>query len=492
MKKSCRDITKRINLSGWDNPQTDVLQLLKDWFESEESGNWLVVVDNADDVELLYSTSDGLAAYFPRSDRGSILMTTRNRQVGVKFATTRNVISLPALSDDEASILLTARLGDKQSEDQDLGRLADALERVPLALVQAASYISENETTISRYLTLYHASDASKIHLLSQDFEDDVRDPELKNPVAAAWMVSFEYIKKYCPQAADFLCMMCMFDAQNIPESLLSRNIKDATEALLMEQALGLLQAYSMISQRHSGTMARDHQVRSYDLHRLVRLVTRNWLAMHATFDHWTAEAFELISLRCMDSGKSPEAASRYMPHAMVILSTHQLQLQNDAVFVPTIFYDLELQGEHSEQGVICPTCTANLLNTIFTTHFENGDMKMALLYVRKATVIFEYSLGQNHTATLRCRYNEAVTSDNLGHSACSEQLFREVLATNIEIHGRLHKDSLKSLAGLATNYKNTGRLLEAERLFVEGLDLSKQIYGENHRDTLKFMQSFG
>lgn len=60
----------------------------------------------------------------------------------------------------------------------------EALEGISLALIQSISYTSENGMTVARYLELYNGSDANKVHLLSENFEDDIRDAELKNPVA--------------------------------------------------------------------------------------------------------------------------------------------------------------------------------------------------------------------------------------------------------------------------------------------------------------------
>ena len=74
MKKASCEISKKANVSRWKQPQYHSLQLMKEWFESNKSGKWLIVIDNADDIDLLYNPDEGhLAAYFPRSARGSVL-----------------------------------------------------------------------------------------------------------------------------------------------------------------------------------------------------------------------------------------------------------------------------------------------------------------------------------------------------------------------------------------------------------------------------------
>jgi len=52
LKKSYFDIVRKVAMHGCDAPQTNVLQLVKDWLEGEESGRWLLVIDNADNMIL--------------------------------------------------------------------------------------------------------------------------------------------------------------------------------------------------------------------------------------------------------------------------------------------------------------------------------------------------------------------------------------------------------------------------------------------------------
>ena len=411
MKKASCEILKKANVTGWKEPQCNSLQLMKDWFESDESGKWLIVIDNADDIDLLYNPDEGrLAAYFPRSERGSILMTTRNRQIGVKFATHRNVVDLPALTNEESNMLLSTRLGDNPVNHHDRIKLAEALGGIPLALIQAISYITENGTTIVRYLSNYHSSDASKIHLLSENFEDDIRDPESKNPVAATWVVTFEYMKKYNSVAADTLCLMSMFNAQAITECMLSSAMQDETEDLHMERALGVLQGYSMISLRQSGTMIQEKQGRSFDLHRLVRLVTRNWLTMTNTFDYWTAKAIETLS-RSYKSvvWKNPESWSGYLPHAVTLLSNPKLQFPDKPKTVPIAFLGQTPREGHTESGILCQLCFATLLGGLATSYRENGEAILSLSMIRKAVLMSAQALGGSHPDTLDCGLYEAI-----------------------------------------------------------------------------------
>lgn len=330
MKSGCHVIAKEVGLQGCDHPDVDILRKVKEWLESEESRKWLLVYDNMDDLGLMYEQDGGrLATYLPRSNRGSIIITTRNRQIGVKFATMKNIIDVSALTHAESVTLMATRLGEPTAESNpELTKLAEALDGVPLALVQAISFVQENDSTPGRYLELYEANDRNKIDLLSQNFEDDTRDHELKNPIASTWIVTFEYMEKHQSLPADILCMMCLFDAQAIPEALVSLMPEnDSITSTELERALGVLQAYSLIHRRQVTGDSHHRMGRLFDLHRLVRLVTRNWLAMRSTHNYWMAKAVDVLStkydeIKGLEPGEQFEDEFIILPHALSLISS--------------------------------------------------------------------------------------------------------------------------------------------------------------------------
>lgn len=116
-----------------------------------------MVIDNADDENLIFggdedqrqvpsSSSSKLARYFPRRLIRSILLTTRNRKLGVNFAgakltTIGGVITIPEMSISESKSLLVEKLEEDEHDDNDLTELIEIMENLPLALVQAAAFI---------------------------------------------------------------------------------------------------------------------------------------------------------------------------------------------------------------------------------------------------------------------------------------------------------------------------------------------------------------
>jgi hypothetical protein len=108
------------------------------------------------------------------------VFTTRSREIAVKFAQQKVL----EMGDDMALQLLRKSLinPDLATNNQDTRELLRQLTCLPLAIVQAA--IIENGTTLSVYPSLLKDQEQDVIDLFSEEFEDEGRYRDVKNPVA--------------------------------------------------------------------------------------------------------------------------------------------------------------------------------------------------------------------------------------------------------------------------------------------------------------------
>ncbi|KAK0113068.1 hypothetical protein ONS95_014774 [Cadophora gregata] len=92
--------------------------------------------------------------------------------------------------------------------------LAAALEYMPLAIIQAAAYISQRapRCSVSEYLDQFRKSDREKTSLLDNQAGHLRRDREAANSIIITWHISFEHIRQSKPSAADLLSLMSLFD----------------------------------------------------------------------------------------------------------------------------------------------------------------------------------------------------------------------------------------------------------------------------------------
>ncbi|KAJ4171748.1 hypothetical protein NW754_000325 [Fusarium falciforme] len=75
-----RDIGRLLGVTGIDDDNVDVKTLVKAALSREAAGQWLLIIDNADDAELLFGPTS-LNESLPFSRNGSILFTTRTHEV---------------------------------------------------------------------------------------------------------------------------------------------------------------------------------------------------------------------------------------------------------------------------------------------------------------------------------------------------------------------------------------------------------------------------
>ena len=445
-----------------------------------------MLLDNADDAEIMYgSASFHLADYLPKSDQGSILLTTRFQKVGASFASIRNVMILEKMTLEESEVLLRARLGDEcPGDDPNLYQeLATELERMPLALVQAASFMSQNCITLDSYLRMYRESDISKIRLLGENFEDDVRDPKTKNPVATTWIISFEYIRMHMPQAAELLCLMSVVDAQNIPEIL----IPHGEDAISFNKSIGTLEAFSFISTRRSSPSSLQ-QCRFHDLHRLVRLAIRNWLDMNDTLNQQTAQMLRILASWCSKIESDTFDMSRLLlPHAIEILASDFLHCRHQSgqpfevedTEKPSLL-DIHVISKMTPTPLLETICLLETVDTIpnlieaatellgyVTRHMKYaGNHVEALGFAAKTMAFSTRAYGQSHKSTWFNTFRMAYILQDLGEFERAEQLKRQAV-TICEVHfGLQHVWTLRSLKELYSLLEKRQREQEAKEIY--------------------------
>jgi hypothetical protein len=316
------DIAQQLRIPAWEDKEVDVKKLVQEHLSKDNAGKWLLVFDNADDIDMWIAKpgsgsgsvqgSGGLIDYLPRSKQGSIVFTTRDRKTAVKLAQ-ESILEVQEMNEELSVLLLQKCLvnPDLVKNRQDPITLLTELTHLPLAIVQAAAYINENGITLAEYLLLLEEQEEEVIDLLSEKFQDSRRYRNMKNPVATTWLISFEQIRTRDPLAAEYLSFMSCIDAKDIPQSLLP----PAPSKKKAVDAIGTLSAYSFITEQKTDQLL--------DLHPLVHLATRNWLRTESSLRQWAAKALERLEEMFPDSGHTNRSVWRmYLPHVRYALES--------------------------------------------------------------------------------------------------------------------------------------------------------------------------
>ncbi len=79
-----------MSIPGTEDPQNDLLILVQDWLGKPKNGSWLLVLDNADNLDLFFDSNLSatkqnhllISNFLPRNSNGSMIITTRDTRIG--------------------------------------------------------------------------------------------------------------------------------------------------------------------------------------------------------------------------------------------------------------------------------------------------------------------------------------------------------------------------------------------------------------------------
>ncbi|KAI0145536.1 hypothetical protein GGR57DRAFT_506731 [Xylariaceae sp. FL1272] len=306
------EIAKRLDIPI-SEPGEDMKECVRRYLESDIAGKWLLIVDNADDMEMLFGTPDrpgGMDQYLPQSESGLILFTTRSREVAVAVAV-NDVVDLHEMSQEEATEFLKKTLinqellRDKAAADE----LFRELTNLPLAIAQAAAYLNRNMISIREYLSLLNGTQQDLVSLLSRNFRDTTGYQRSDNAVATTWLVSFDQIRRDDTTAAELISFLSCIESKAIPRSILPRSQTKEER----QHAIGVLCGYAFLVRRGAEDM--------YDMHRLVHVAIRVWVQKNGAVDETERSAIRhLAFIFPWDHKENRSLWRKYMPHALYAL----------------------------------------------------------------------------------------------------------------------------------------------------------------------------
>ncbi|KAF2731848.1 hypothetical protein EJ04DRAFT_399819, partial [Polyplosphaeria fusca] len=503
---SYRDIAEKIQIAAPRDSTEDTLEKVFRWLSNESNGQWLMIIDNADDIAVFESQSisksepknkhhnnkgigstptrfPDLASYLPQSSNGHYMITSRDRQVA--FRLTGNYADIlhvePMEEEESIRLFLTRFPKSDMPPESDTKELMKELDYMPLAITQAASFINQRtpRMTVKKYLEELRKGEIECGKLLNVQHFDLGRDSKRANSVIATWHISFEYLRRSHPSAARLLSHMCLFERQRIPESLCkdqyqrnpewttkpkwprimkSRNImrKDnASETAVenFEDDLVVLRDFSLIK-----IHLEDDK---FQMHNLVQLTTRNWLLLHGEFKWWQEKFIILIDTHwpfpdILELDTITDKHDELIPHASRALA-------------------------HEPGGGNPLRSWANLLYK-FAHHLKHSDMREAAMKLsRLALQKYESLYGPKDVRTLTVVHQLAMMTR---HSTEKEALIRRALDGRTSQLGLEHPETIASMKLLVGVLKSSGRFEQGFLLQQETLQLQEKVLGVNHRHT--------
>ncbi|KAL8364594.1 hypothetical protein RB595_003740 [Gaeumannomyces hyphopodioides] len=516
VEEGFRAIANAVKLPGRNQLKADVLQLVYGWLSNERNGRWTIILDSTDDGGVFYATNHGregkpLASYLPQSRNGSIVVTTRNRDLACRLTGSyKNIIDIEPMVLADALLLLKKKLGPLRNTDT-AKALVQALDLVPLAISQAAAYIQARSplSSVGEYLAEFHKGERKRTRLLGHDAGDLRRDGGASNAILTTWQISFEHIRSKRSSAADLLALMSFFDRQGIALSLLKPiNTESVQQDLGSESGSSSDEADDGF--KDDITILRDfclvfisENASALEMHGLVQLSMRQWLEADGLQDKFRRQFIERVAAAFPTGDYSNWATCQQLfAHAEAAINCRPTEEGTQELWAGLMhrggWYALQ-QGRYDAAERMAGKAKRNRENRL--GKYDRKTLRSTALHAsiyrnqgrweeaeKLEVEVMETSktkLGVDHPDTLTSMANLTSTYRNQGRWEEAEKLDVEVMETRKTKLGVDHPDTLISMANLASTYRNQGRWEEAEKLDVEVMETSKTKLGVDHPHTL-------
>lgn len=435
-----KHIAKKLNLPGWDDLSLNTFELVSEWLSKH--GRWLLILDNADDIDLFFGPPalseqhKQMHQYLPRCEDGNTIITSRDKRVAYRLSDREEPILVENMTTNDAGALLRSRLSQENLDSRYVGdhrQLLDVLGHLPLAITQAAAYITENNIKVSEYMEILRANHAEVEDLLSEELGDHRRYPESPSSILESLKPSFDQIVRQKPLAADLLSFMAFVDRNGIPKSLLKR---DGVRTIDFISALGTLQSFSLIGTQRGGA--------SFDMHRLVQVSIQRWL--RRSREKWQSEAVRTLSERYpLGNYENWDECEILSPHAQTVLS-----------------YTVGV-----EEAVLQ---RARILHNLATFDEQQSRYGAAERRLREAIAIRKDRIGIDNSETIRSMSCLGEVLFRKGEYSEAGSVLHHVIEASSRLFGPQAEETLYNTALLAEVVQGEGKFSESEELFRKSL----------------------
>jgi len=484
-ERSVKDIAEELKLPCMNDRSNDDPKEAVRRYLSRDPGKWLLIVDNADNKEVVFGSAEipddrtdhrGIIQYLPRSNLGFILFTTRFRDIAQAVAG-KHFIELGAMDKEEAVELLKSSIRKLRDDDiQDHGEeLLEELEYLPLAIRHAAAYIDVNDITLATYLK----------HFRQQVDKDWIPDEKVRKSVAKTWIITFDRLRESSEEsersAAELLAFLSFIEPKSIPQFLLPPLGGN------QQLAVQTLCRYCFLTERGK---------RIFDMHRLVQLATRVWLEQNNQISSQKMVVLKHVSevfWKFKPVWENRHAWRACLPHALRVIKETKTEicmeredllglvgaaLLHDGRFRESVRCHEELQKLAKCRGDRYRTLTFS--NNLAMAYRNSGQIKEAIDLLTQIVEVEKSTHKEEHPMLFRVQANLAGAYLDNGQVREAIEVLTHILNTRKNIFED-DPDILQAQGNLAMAYLDINHTKEAVQLLTHIVDVKKGIYGEGH-----------
>ncbi|MDG4837416.1 FxSxx-COOH system tetratricopeptide repeat protein [Micromonospora sp. WMMD967] len=430
------DLASRLGiLAGPTLPDTvrSVLQVLG---RGEPYERWLVVLDNAEEL-------DQIEPFLPQGP-GHVLLTSRNRAWGDRA----NPIQVDVFDRTESVTHLAQRVPTISAEEAD--RVAEALGDLPIAVAAAGAWLADTGTSVGDYLRQIERHGPSALS------------------VEATWDLSLNRLHDQAP-AAYRLLQLCSVLAPEISLELIYSDEMAAALVPFDPSVSERLVRGALVQQINRLALLKlDVQGGRVQVHRLLQAVVR---------DRMTEDEID---------------AARHQVHLVLAASRPRGDVDD-----PTTWARLRMLWPHLEvsEALTCPDeSVCQLLIDRVRYLWQRGGLDQADVFSQEVDGTWAARLADTRDEAeasalgrqlLHLRFNRANILRSLGRFEEARDLDEAVLAEQRRLLGAMHPHSLMTAGSLGGDLRALGRYAEALERDRSTYASWLQVFGEDHPRTL-------
>ncbi|KAF3271333.1 hypothetical protein TWF217_005731 [Orbilia oligospora] len=439
--------TINANLESFDN----IRLALFSWLQLPGNNRWLLIVDNADDLETF-----SIEEYLPNQGSGAIFITSRRPE----FSQSAKQVGLEGLDSKSAVALLLnlAHLTDSGVLENEAMKLVEKLGFMPLAISHAGCYIHETKLPLSNYLPYYN-----KAFMALQSRKPRFGWNYRNDTAATTWEISFSKVEERDKEAALLLLVCSYLNPEEIFDNLWEDELLDNVE---IKNKILLLASYSLVKIIRFGVFS-------------VHPVVHSWARERSG----QPECFKTIRHAVMILGKASQRGD-------VSRNSNEWEAREGRRVVSHLEYLHQhlkpllftfLQEERGSKNQIL----FDYVHSIAIVFFNQGKYDEAMQWYKRALAGFEKAFGKDHPLTLTIFNNIAGVFFNQSKYDEAMQWYERALASKEKVLGKNHPSTFDTVHGIATVFDEQGRYDEAIKWYKRALAGYEKVLVKTHPSIL-------
>ncbi|KAK6529389.1 hypothetical protein TWF281_008565 [Arthrobotrys megalospora] len=488
------------------------------WLQLPGNNRWLLIFDNADDVETF-----DIQEYFPNHGGGAILITSRRPEFS-HYAEQANLDGLDRASAARLLISLAQLPGSLGDVEDAAITLVEKLGFMPLAISHAGCFIHQTKVSLEEYIHHYDTA-----FMTVQSIKPKSGWNYRNNTAATTWELSFSEVKKQNKEAALLLQTCSYFNYEEIFEDFWVDGKYYQVSPLELKTRIQLLESYSLIRIIRSGVFSIHPVVHSWARGRLQHSQPERFQVMGNALivlggasqstkvsqrgSEWdpqveqrTAAHLEYLhryfEMPCLDTWLCEEQKVRNedLPGILNSIALVLSRREKYDEALPWFERALMERENPSNQNYSRASATPSNSKSVFD---KKGEYKKVIKWCKRALAGNKTSLGRGVKSSKelvsgeeRAPDQELLSVSDIVHNIASilrlkgdyykaMQWYERALINRETTLGKDHPSTLFTVHNIATLLGSQGRYYEAMQWYNRALIGQEKVLGTDHPSTL-------